>query len=141
MNQQDKKTLVSHFLSLYGVGRWGDPLNTAPLDEILAMLTDDVDWWIAGMPNSGKISKSEFRTALTFLAEVTDGPLIIEPTAWTIQEDRIAVEAVSTMKLKSGREYRNQYHFLFGLRGDKISVYHEYHDTAHVSAVLFPLST
>ncbi|MGG3311056.1 hypothetical protein ABER23_27015 [Paenibacillus lautus] len=44
------------------------------------------------------------------------------------------------MKLKSGRHYQNHYHFLFERRGDKIAVYHEHHDTAHVNDVLFNLT-
>jgi ketosteroid isomerase-like protein len=140
LTDQKKKSVIEHFLSLYSVGRWGDPRNTAPLDELLDMLTDDVDWWIAGMPNSGRVTKGEFRAALAVLDTVTDGPLNIEPLAWTIQDNRIALEAASTMKLKSGLKYKNRYHFLFELRDGKISVYHEYHDTAHVASVLFPMT-
>lgn len=141
LTDQEKKRLIKNFLSLYSVGRWGDPGNTAPLNEMLGMLTDDVDWWIAGMPNSGRVTKAEFRAAVTILDTITDGPLNIEPIAWTIQDNRIALEAASTMKLKSGLKYKNRYHFLFEISDGKISVYHEYHDTAHVASVLFPMKT
>jgi ketosteroid isomerase-like protein len=40
------------------------------------------------------------------------------------------------MKLKSGRTYSNYHHFLFKLRGSKISVYHEHFDSAHVNEAI-----
>ncbi|MFB5761221.1 nuclear transport factor 2 family protein [Paenibacillus medicaginis] len=136
MDDTGKKKIIEHFLSHYGQGRWGDPQNTEPLNALLDMLTDDVEWWMSGLPHPGFITKDEFRSMLTPLDDITDGPLQIVPTGWTIQGDRVAVEAYSTMKLKSGRRYQNHYHFLFELRGDKIAVYHEHHDTAHVNDVL-----
>ncbi|MBQ0866962.1 nuclear transport factor 2 family protein [Streptomyces smyrnaeus] len=71
------------------------------------------------------------------LDSIADGPLVITPTAWTIQDHRVAVEAFSTMKLKNTRDHRNHYHFLFEIRGGKISKYHEHHDTAHVNSTMW----
>ncbi|RMB82387.1 nuclear transport factor 2 family protein [Streptomyces shenzhenensis] len=137
MDDAQKKAIVEHFLGLYGQGRWGAGDNTEPLDQLLDCLTDDVEWWMSGAPGDGYITKEQFRTMLKPLDSITDGPLVITPTAWTIQGPRIAVEAYSTLKLKNGRDYRNHYHFLFAVSGDKISKYHEHHDTAHVNSTMW----
>lgn len=137
MDENLSKKIIEDFLSLYGKGRWGAADDTETLDELLDCLTDDVEWWMSGGPGDGYITKAQFRTMLVPLDAITDGPLVITPTAWTIQGPRVAVEAHSTMKLRNGRDYGNHYHFLFEISGDKISKYHEHHDTAHVNSTLF----
>jgi ketosteroid isomerase-like protein len=48
----------------------------------------------------------------------------------------VAVEAESFTQTKTGRTYNNLYHFLFKIRGDKISAVKEYLDTMHANTVL-----
>jgi uncharacterized protein len=101
-------------------------------DEMLALMTDDVDWWVAGVPtNGGQLSKREFPSMIEIMREHSGGAMALVPTGWTIDGNRVAVEAYSSMKHKSGRSYNNRYHWLFEIRDNKISVVHEYHDTAH----------
>ncbi|MGW7519438.1 nuclear transport factor 2 family protein [Streptomyces sp. NPDC054796] len=137
MDDTQKRAIVEHFLGLYAKGRWGAADNTEALEELLSCLTDDVEWWMSGAPGDGYITKEQFRAMLKPLDTLTDGPLVITPTAWTIQGARVAVEAYSTMKLKNRRDYRNHYHFLFEISGGKISTYHEHHDTAHVNSTMW----
>jgi hypothetical protein len=56
--------------------------------------------------------------------------------AMTAQDDRVAVEASSRGMHASGREYRNQYHFLARLRDGKLVEWKEYCDTEMITEVL-----
>jgi ketosteroid isomerase-like protein len=132
MESNERKAIIEEFLALFGRGRFDDPANAVDFEAILARMTDDVEWWIAGRPGSGLLTKDEFRSSGNIFAEISDGELEIIPVAWTMQGDRVAVEAYSKMPLKSGALYNNHYHFLFEFRGDKLCVFKEYFDTEHV---------
>jgi uncharacterized protein len=54
----------------------------------------------------------------------------------TAEGDRVAVEAESHAKMKSGKLYQNKYHFLLTIRDGKIQGVKEYLDTAHADEVL-----
>ena len=56
--------------------------------------------------------------------------------AMTAQDDRVAVEASSRGMHASGREYRNQYHFLARLRDGKLVEWKEHCDTEMITEVL-----
>ncbi len=49
--------------------------------------------------------------------------------------DTVAAEVESYGKLNNGRVYNNDYHFLFKVRGDKISLSKEYLDTMHTNSI------
>ena len=49
---------------------------------------------------------------------------------------RVAIEAESYGRHKSGRVYSNQYHFLMRLRDGKVTEWKEYMDTMHANDVL-----
>jgi ketosteroid isomerase-like protein len=132
MENNKRKAIIEEFLSLFGRGRFDDPANAVDFEAILDCMTDDVEWWIAGRPGSGLLTKDEFRRIGNIFSEISGGELKIFPVAWTMAGNRVAVEAYSNMPLKSGELYNNHYHFLFEFRGDKISVFKEYFDTQHV---------
>lgn len=50
---------------------------------------------------------------------------------------KIAVEVVGDARLRDGRRYQNEYHFLITVRDGKISAVREYLDTQHVYATWF----
>ena len=54
----------------------------------------------------------------------------------TAEGDRVAVEATSAGRHVSGRDYRNQYHFLFTWKEGRIIELKEYMDTELVTDVL-----
>lgn len=64
--------------------------------------------------------------------------LRIYPEILTAEEDRVAMTGYSMATHASGREYRNQYHFLVTVRDGKIAEVREYMDTAHMISVFFP---
>lgn len=66
-----------------------------------------------------------------------NGALEVTPNSAIAQGDRVAVEATSYAKLKNGRVYQNQYHFLFEIRDGKILSVKEYMDTKHAYDIFF----
>jgi ketosteroid isomerase-like protein len=49
----------------------------------------------------------------------------------------ICVEAKSFMTTRTGKDYRNEYHTLFKIRGGKVLSVKEYSDTKHVMDTFF----
>ncbi len=128
MSAEANKKIVAEFLKKFSVGNY---------DSALEMMADNGTWWVAGsMPISGTKTKAEFVQLLAGVGEMIDGPLTIDPYAMTAEGDRVAVEATSSAEHVNGKSYRNEYHFLFVLKGGKISAVKEYLDTIHANDVL-----
>ena len=101
-------------------------------DHLLEHLHDDAEWQaMAQPPGRLKWNKADFAAMMTGFTRGHQTGLRIWPTGFTIDGDKIAVEAESYMKLKNGKEYRNQYHFLFEFRDGKIARVKEFMDTAY----------
>jgi len=62
--------------------------------------------------------------------------LEIKIKGMTAEDDRVAIEAESHGRHKSGRTYHNVYHFLMRARDGKIVEWREYLDTMHAADVL-----
>lgn len=123
--EQNNKELVTRFLQDFSRG---------DVNAILDAMADDATWWTAGRIKgmSGTASKEVFGSGLpNLLSACKNGRIEITPTAMTAEGDRVAVEAESNAETTTGREYRNQYHFLFEVRGGKIAAVKEYMDTEH----------
>lgn len=129
MNQaQINKQIVTRFLELFSSGA---------VTETMAMMTDDATWWVAGtMPISGTYDKAAFTHLLSGVLETCTGPIQITPRTFTVEGDRVALEAESYTQTRNGRIYNNLYHFVFKLRDGKIAAVKEYLDTMHANAVL-----
>lgn len=131
MNTNDEtkernKQVVRHFFNVF---------STGDVPSILDCLDDDCVWWISG--DLSGISGSHDKKAMgQLLAGVVDvykqGALPITPLEWTIENNRVAVEAESYAELKNGRVFNNSYHFLFELDGNRITRVKEYSDTLHM---------
>ena len=128
MTPANPQQTVTRFLELFSAGA---------VAETMAMMTDDATWWVAGtMPISGTYSKAQFEQLLSGVLDTCTGPIRIEPRTWTIDADRVALEAESFVDTRNGRRYNNHYHFLFRLRDGKVASVREYLDTMHANAVL-----
>lgn len=128
IEERNKKT-IAEFMEVFSRG---------DVDGILACMSDDATWWVAGsIPGiSGTKDKAGFREMLSGIAEsTTSGAIRLTPLAFTAEGDRVAVETESYTELKNGRVYNNLYHFLFEVRDGKIDSVKEYLDTEHTTAV------
>jgi len=96
--------------------------------EAADTLAPDAVWWVLGGP--AEIPAQNILTMMQGL--FSEGR--IEVDAVTVEGDRVAVEARSSMTAKDGRAYSNSYHFLVELRDGKIVRVKEYCDTARTNA-------
>ncbi|OCC25121.1 hypothetical protein MB02_00005 [Croceicoccus estronivorus] len=85
---------------------------------------------------SGTFDKAAISAAAGRIFEAFPNGIRFTVHAITAQDDRVAVEASSQGMHVSGREYRNQYHFLARLRDGKIVSWKEYCDTEAITDVL-----
>lgn len=85
---------------------------------------------------SGTFDKAAITMAAGRIFEAFPSGIRFAVHAITAQDDRVAVEASSQGMHVSGREYRNQYHFLAHLRDGKIVSWKEYCDTEAITEVL-----
>ena len=119
------------------VAAFCDALSDGDYEGAEALLTDDVGWWVGGVvPGlSGQRRGEEVRALVrNVLALSVDGRLHVTPRAWTVDDDRVALEALVEATLKTGRNYRNEYHFAFEVHGDRVRSVRAYLDTEELRA-------
>ena len=85
---------------------------------------------------SGTFDKPTVTMAAGRIFEAFPHGIVFTIHAITAQDDRVAVEASSRGMHASGREYRNQYHFLARLRDAKLFVWNDYCYTEMITEVL-----
>jgi ketosteroid isomerase-like protein len=128
MSAEDNKKVV---LGLF------ENMNAGNGAAVLDALADSATWWVLGnFPLSGTKTKAQFAELIGDLGSKIDGALKVTPTGVTAEGDRVALEAESYAKMKSGKTYQNKYHFLFIVRNGKIQQVKEYLDTMHANEVL-----
>jgi uncharacterized protein len=126
MSSADHKALVRELFARF---------TASDIDGVLAMMTDDVTWRLAGKPEltpvHGTRDKARMRKLFErMLAELPNGweMTVLELIA---EGDKVAAEVESRGDLRNGRQYRQQYHFAITFRDGKIARVHEYLDTHH----------
>ena len=85
---------------------------------------------------SGTYDKEQIRGFADGIYEAFPQGLSFTVVGVTAEGERVAVEAESSGKHASGKDYNNFYHFLFTIRDGKIISLKEYLDTELVTAVL-----
>jgi ketosteroid isomerase-like protein len=130
---ESNRRLAAEFFEHFGAG---------DVDGAVAMMSDDVQWWIAGKPEAlatAGVHDKEFMVRLfrRMLRQLTGG-LQFTVLGTVAEGDKVAIELVSRGTFADGRVYNNEYHTLLTFRGGKIVAVREYLDTAHVLAIWFP---
>ena len=128
MNSETHKQLVTEFFARLSSA--SDPLTA------LELMTESCTWWTSGsFPLSGTRGKDEMAGVFGGMVAILNGPFLLEPKSFTIEGDRVAVEAESHAELKDGRVYNNKYHFLMEVHDGKINAVREYFDTMHTNDI------
>ena len=108
-----------------------------------ALMTDDVRWWV---PQSavevGGIARPLAGKEAVFGLIGNSGAFFSE-MHWTIDQvvaegDHVAVHAHMEGRTAIGKDYLNQYHWLFRLEGGRIAEVWEHVDTAYAFARMAP---
>jgi hypothetical protein len=117
--------------------RFIDAISRGDIDAIQGSFAEDGTVWTIGtMPISGTFSADQVAAASHRVLDLFPEGLRITIKGMTAEGDRVAIEAESQGRHKSGRTYANVYHFLMRVRGGKIAEWREYMDTMHANDVL-----
>jgi ketosteroid isomerase-like protein len=121
------------------IGEFFAHASAGNIDGVLGLLTDDASWRLSGKPElsptAGIYDKVRIRRLLERMLSQLKEPLKMTVVGCIAEGDRVAVEVVSSGDLLSGREYRQEYHFLMIFREGRIAVIREYFDTQHAYEV------
>ncbi len=132
MNAAGHKQLVSRFFASF---------TESDIDGVLSLLDDDVRWRMmgqqGGLPISGEMDKQGIKDLMISVKELMVGQLMMTTKAWTIDDNRVAVEVESLGELKNGKRYNNLYHYLIIVKDGRIETIKEYADTDQVRRVFF----
>lgn len=123
------KPIVEAFMKAFSSG---------DIDAAFSYLSESATWWVAGGIEgiSGTNSRDALRHTLEAIASLSKtGAIVLAPSAWTIEDERIAVEANAYAELRDGRVYDNSYHFVFVVVGGYIQEVKAYLDTEHLRSV------
>lgn len=127
MTLEQNKRLAREFIEASCSG------NVSRMSELM---TDDATWWVMpSTPYSGVHKKEEFLSFVPQLFSDADGPMTMRFDEFTAEGDRVSITAKGHVKLKSGKVYASDYHFLLFIRDGKIAKGKEYMDTAQVAEV------
>ncbi len=83
----------------------------------------------------GQQTKSDWKRIGRKLVEDAAEPYVLTPVAWTVDGERVAVEATGHMRRKNGLEYNNVYHLRYIVRDGQIVSLRHYCNTAEFDRV------
>jgi ketosteroid isomerase-like protein len=126
--EERNKQLVRDFFAI---------LNRGDVPAIAAAYAEDGYLkTMGGTLISGIFSRAQILGAAGQIFAVFPHGLTFSIDAMTAEGERVAVEAHSQGRHVSGKQYSNEYHFLFQFRGGKLAVLKEYMDTERVTDIL-----
>jgi ketosteroid isomerase-like protein len=126
MLEQNKKVAVAIL----------EAIASGDIDAVDRLMTDDAIWWVAKSTNvSGTHKKPEFLEIVRQILDKGDGPLSFTYDDITAEDDRVCVMCSSHLKVRGGKTYANDYHFLFHIRDGRIASGREYLDTHHLNDI------
>ncbi|MEV6996013.1 nuclear transport factor 2 family protein [Streptomyces sp. NPDC093228] len=136
MSVEENKSVVRRFFEL---------LTNGDGEGALALIDDNVRWWVGGQPDyfalAGNKTKSQFAELLSVVEGALPNGIQLTITGMTAEGDRVAVEVTARGEAPTGEVYNNRYHDLLILRNGKIVVGHEYLDPMPAQEILVKLGS
>lgn len=110
-------------------------LDKCDLETIRTILAPDVEWYVSG------IGTLDLETLLAQLQQMLGLATVAHTTivATTAEGPRVAVESRGNFEFPDGRYYRNHYHHLFTVHGDRVVGVREYLDLRETERAFGPL--
>ena len=118
-----------------------DALAKSDYPTALGYFADDITWWV--LPSSPLAGTYVGKDAVLDLFGKGTGlydpavPLQPQVVGLVAEGDHVACELIITGRTAKGQEYKNHYHFLFEVKGGKITGAKEYVDTLYAQRTLF----
>ncbi len=129
MSTEENKKIVADYFAKRSAG------DARAFDHF----ADSATWMImAKGPMGGTKSKAELVQIAAQNTARFEAPIRLTVTGLTAEGERVAVEAQGYARLKNGKTYENNYHFLFIVRDGKIQMGKEYCDFHHAMEVFRP---
>jgi ketosteroid isomerase-like protein len=131
MTAQEKKELVT---------RTWDAIGKGDIKGAFANMSDDVSWLVPGnLPGvSGlKRGKDEILKFMSGVGDTFPEGLQSEIRKVHCDGDTVVVELTNRGKVRNGKQYENEYCFVFELEDGKIRRIREYVDTQKAREILF----
>ncbi len=131
MNIEQNKHLANEFYRRF---------SASDIPGVLATMTDDAAFWIAGKPGrglAGTLTKDRIGKVFNDMLGQLKHGLKMTVKSTIAEGDKVALEVASCGELRNGRIYDQEYHALMVLRDGKIAAIHEYLETLHANEVWF----
>jgi ketosteroid isomerase-like protein len=102
-------------------------------EKLANLLTETFTWVIPvraeGMAHVPKVRNKPFTVErIKANRDLMERGMSLKPVAWTVQDDRVALEAEGTVVWNNGKVYNNLYHLAFVIRDGKLDKFTEYCD-------------
>lgn len=112
-------------------------LDKSDVATIRTILSPEVDWYVSG------IGSMDGETLISQLTQMLGSAKVAQTTivATTAEGERVAVESRGNFEFADGRTYRNYYHHLFTVRGDRVVGVREYLDLQETERAFGPLGS
>jgi len=131
MGATENKRLIERY---FAAMRAGDP-------SLPDLLSDDVSWWVPqssplGGLHEGKVAVLALMSGGVDLYDART-PMEVQIVQMIADDEWVAVQLCLTARTAKGEDYRNDYHFAFRIRGDRICEVKEHLDTLYAQQKLF----
>lgn len=130
MSASENKQLLQHVFAEMSNG------NTKPFGEILA---DDLRWTIIGTTKYSKTYEGKqavYKELLEPLFFQFANQYENHAQRFIAEDDFVVVQSRGRVTTKAGKEYNNEYCYVFRLEGGKVTELTEYCDTAMIDRTL-----
>ncbi len=124
MSVEENKRLVLQFIEY---------LELQDYDKLADIMSETFTWVVPARGEALKDVPKVRDKALSMFRmkanrELMRGGMRLTPLEWTIQGDRVALEAEGTVVWNTGQVYNNLYHLAFVIRDGKLEKFTEYCD-------------
>ena len=131
MTNEEKKSLVTSTWTSFGKG---------DIKAAFANMSDNVSWLIPGNTpgvSGVKRGKDEILKFMSGVGQLFPEGLKSEINKTHCDGDTVILELTNRGKVSNGKNYENEYCFVFELEGGKIRRIREYVDTQKAKEILF----
>lgn len=132
MSADESRRVALEYLAAAGRG---------DLERVRELLSPAARCWLPGPPHWGRVlTRDEYLSSFGGFTDLLAGEFVTTFGPVIAEGNRVAVQMESSVPLRDGRIYNNQYHIYFEVEDGRIVVLKGYMDTLHFAAALGELA-